>query len=82
MSQVKLSWTAPADNVEVAGYLVERQDPGSTSFVQVGTSTGTRYNVSVRVQGLNRSKTSGAILLRTVRFASVSWPFSRSLMFK
>ena len=27
MSQVKLSWTAPADNVEVAGYLVERQDP-------------------------------------------------------
>ena len=27
-------------------------------------------------------KTSGAILLRTVRFASVSWPFLRSLMFK
>jgi hypothetical protein len=28
----------------MAGYLVERQDPGSTSFVQVGTSTGTSYN--------------------------------------
>ena len=27
-------------------------------------------------------KTFGAILLRTVGFASVSWSFSRSLMFK
>ncbi len=44
MSQVKLSWTAPADNVEVAGYLVEQQDPGITSCVQGGTSTGTSYN--------------------------------------
>jgi len=44
VSQVKLSWTAPADNVEVGGYLVERQDPGSTSFVHVGTTTGTSYN--------------------------------------
>ena len=44
MSQVKLSWTAPANNVEVAGHLVERQDLGSTSFVQVGTTTGTSYN--------------------------------------
>jgi chitodextrinase len=44
VSQVKLSWTAPADNVEAAGYLVERQDPGRTSFVQVGTTTGTSYN--------------------------------------
>ena len=44
MSQVHLSWTAPTDNVDVVGYLVERQDPGSTSFVQVGTSTGTSYN--------------------------------------
>jgi len=44
VSQVHLSWTAPADNVDVAGYLAERQDPGSTSFVQIGTSTGTSYN--------------------------------------
>ena len=43
-SQVNLSWTASTDNVGAAGYLVERQDPGSTSFVQVGTTTGTSYN--------------------------------------
>ncbi len=55
MSQVKLSWTAPTDNVEVAGYLVEQQDPGSTSFVQVGTSyndtglaAGSTYSYRVR----------------------------------
>ena len=44
MSQVNLSWTASTDNVGVTGYLVERQDPGSTNFVQVGTSAGTSYN--------------------------------------
>jgi fibronectin type 3 domain-containing protein len=44
VSQVKLSWTAPADNVGVIKYEVERQDPGNTSFVHVGTTTGTSYN--------------------------------------
>ena len=44
VSQVHLSWTASTDNVGVTGYLVERQDPGTQSFVQVGTSTGTSYN--------------------------------------
>ena len=44
VSQVNLSWTSSTDNVGAAGYLVERQDPGSTSFVQVGTTTGTSYN--------------------------------------
>src|SRR5206468_2767973 len=44
VSQVHLSWTASTDNLGVTGYLVERQDPGSTNFVQVGTSTGTSYN--------------------------------------
>jgi hypothetical protein len=44
VSQVNLSWTASTDNVGAAGYLVERQDTGSTSFVQVGTTTGTSYN--------------------------------------
>jgi chitodextrinase len=44
VSQVNLSWTASTDNVGVTGYLVERQDPGSGSFVQVGTSPGTSYN--------------------------------------
>jgi fibronectin type 3 domain-containing protein len=43
-SQINLSWTASTDNVGVTGYLVERQNPGSTSFVQVGTPTGTSYN--------------------------------------
>ena len=44
VSQVHVSWTASTDNVGVTGYLVERQDPGNPSFVQVGTSTGTSYN--------------------------------------
>jgi len=44
VSQVNLSWTASTDNVGVTGYLVERQDPGSGNFVQVGTSTGTSDN--------------------------------------
>ena len=43
VSQVHLSWTASTDNIGVAGYLVERH-PGSQSFVQVGTSTGTSYD--------------------------------------
>jgi Fibronectin type III domain len=43
VSQVHLSWTASTDNVSVTGYLVERQDPGSASFVHVGTITGTSY---------------------------------------
>jgi chitodextrinase len=44
VSQVNLSWTASTDNVGVTGYLVERQDPGSGNFVQVGTSTSTSDN--------------------------------------
>jgi chitodextrinase len=44
VSQVNLSWTASTDKLGAAGYLVERQDPGSASFVQVGTTTGTSYN--------------------------------------
>jgi chitodextrinase len=44
VSQVKLTWTTSTDNVWVTGYLVERQDPGNQSFVQVGTSTDTSYN--------------------------------------
>jgi chitodextrinase len=65
VSQIHLSWTAPADNVEVAGYLVERQDLGSTSFVQVGTSTGTSCNdtglavgstYSYRVRAMNTAR--------------------------
>jgi chitodextrinase len=40
--QVKLTWAA-TDKVGVRSYEVQRQDPGSTSFVHVGTTTGTSY---------------------------------------
>ena len=43
-SQINLSWTAATDNVGVTGYRVERRDPGSSSFVQIGTTTGTTFN--------------------------------------
>jgi len=43
VSQVKLSWTASTDNAGVKKYEVQRQDPGSTSFVHVGTTTRTSY---------------------------------------
>ena len=43
-SEIILSWTASIDNVGVTAYLVERQDPGSTNFTQLGTTTGTNYN--------------------------------------
>ena len=55
VSQVHLSWTASTDNVGVTGYLVERQDPGSSSFVQVGTSTRTSYNDTGLAAGSNYS---------------------------
>jgi chitodextrinase len=41
--QINLSWTASTDDVSVTGYMVERQDPGSTTFVQIGTTTATTY---------------------------------------
>jgi len=44
VSQIHLNWTASTDNVRVTGYLLERQDPGSANFVQVGTTTATSYN--------------------------------------
>ena len=44
VSQIKLTWAAAPGNVRVRKYEVERQDPGSTRFVRVGTTTGTSYN--------------------------------------
>jgi hypothetical protein len=44
VSQVNLSWAASTDNVNVSGYLIERQDPGSPGFVPVGSTTSTIYN--------------------------------------
>ena len=55
VSQVHLSWTASTDNVRVTGYLVQRQDPGSTSFVHVGTTTGTSYTDTGLAEGSNYS---------------------------
>jgi hypothetical protein len=43
VNQVKLSWTASTDDVGVKKYEVQRRDPESTSFVRVGTTTGTSY---------------------------------------
>ena len=43
-SQINLSWPAATDNVGVTGYRIERQDPGSSTFTQIGTSTGTTFN--------------------------------------
>jgi hypothetical protein len=53
VSQVKLSWAATTDNVGVKRYELERQDPGSTSFVYVGTTTGTNYTDTGLVTGSN-----------------------------
>jgi hypothetical protein len=43
-SQINLLWTAATGRAGVTGYLVERQGPGSTNFVQIGTTSGTSYN--------------------------------------
>ena len=55
VSQVKLSWTASTDNAGVKKYEVQRQDPGSTSFVHVGTTTGTSYTDTGLAAGSNYS---------------------------
>jgi hypothetical protein len=51
VSQVKLTWAAAPDNMRVRKYEVQRQDPGSTRFVRVGTITGTSYNDTGLVTG-------------------------------
>lgn len=43
-NQVNLSWFPATDNVGVTEYLVERQGPGSTNYVQIGTTTGTNFS--------------------------------------
>jgi chitodextrinase len=43
LSQVKLTWAASTDNAGVTRYEVKRQNPGSTSFVHVATTTRTSY---------------------------------------
>jgi hypothetical protein len=55
VSQVKLSWTASTDSVGVIAYEVERKEPGSTSYVSVGTTTGTSYNDAGLAEGRSYS---------------------------
>jgi hypothetical protein len=43
VSQVKLTWAAATDKGRVRRYEVERREPGSTSFVRVGTTRTTSY---------------------------------------
>jgi chitodextrinase len=44
-TQINLTWTAATDNVGVTAYQVERcQGAGCTTFVPVGTPTGTSFN--------------------------------------
>ncbi len=68
-SQINLSWAAANDNVAVTGYRVERQDPGSTTFTQIATTTGTTFSntglavgatYSYRVQGVDAAGNLGA----------------------
>ncbi|HVX63177.1 MAG TPA: LamG-like jellyroll fold domain-containing protein, partial [Pirellulales bacterium] len=43
-STITLNWTTSQDAIGVSSYVVERQDPGSASFVPVGTTTSTTYS--------------------------------------
>lgn len=53
---INLAWTASTDNVGVTNYLVERcQGAGCTSFVQVGTSSGTTYSDTGLSSGISYS---------------------------
>jgi len=51
VSQVELSWTASTNNAGVTRYEVQRLDPGSTSFVQVGTTSATNYTDAGLAEG-------------------------------
>ena len=80
-TQINLSWPAATDNVAVTGYRVERQDPGSTTFIQIATPTTTTFNntgltsgatYSYRVRAVDAAGNLGAthqllLLLRRIR---------------
>jgi hypothetical protein len=55
MSQVKLTWAGATDKGRVRRYEVQRLDPGSTSFVQVGTTSTTSYIDTALAAGSNYS---------------------------
>ena len=50
-SQILLSWKPATDDVGVSEYLVERRDPGSASFVEIGTTTATSFYSTALVAG-------------------------------
>jgi fibronectin type 3 domain-containing protein len=67
-NQINLVWTASMDNLGITDYLVERQGPGSTNFVQIGTTTLTSYsdtgltahtNYSYRVRAMDAASNLG-----------------------
>jgi hypothetical protein len=61
VSQIKLSWAALTDNASVTTYEVQRQDPGSPSFVRVTTTTATNYTDAGLAEG---SRYSYRVLVR------------------
>jgi endoglucanase len=64
VSEIKLNWTASTDKVDGKEYEVQRQDPGSGSFVRVGTTTGTSYTDAGLAEG---SSYSYRVLVRDAR---------------
>jgi chitodextrinase len=54
-NQIALSWAPATDNVGVTGYLIERQSPGSSSFTQVATASGTSFTNTGLLAGTNYS---------------------------
>jgi hypothetical protein len=55
MSHVKLTWAPATDKGRVRRYEVQRRDPGSTRFVQVGKTTEPSYNDTGLAAGSNYS---------------------------
>jgi hypothetical protein len=43
-STITLNWAGSSDAIGVSNYLVEREASGSTSFVQIGSTTGTTFS--------------------------------------
>lgn len=55
-SQIRLGWSAAADNVGVTGYRLERcQGAGCTSFRLIGTTSGTDYSDAGLLSGTSYS---------------------------
>jgi len=44
VSQIHLGWIGSTDNFRVTAYLVEREDPVATNFVQIGTTNAVAFS--------------------------------------